>query len=145
MQTIPEAIAKTLREEGVSGLYSGLGSSLFGIAVTNGIYYAFCKSGLSIIGVERRSRPDMLPSFERRGNSKSSHQATDGHPFNPFDAFDRRRHRSWTPRWISHYSSHKPYMDSSSIPSNSINSRLPDIHNQSIRLDPLSSPHHRHR
>ena len=41
-QSIPEAIAKTLKTEGISGLYSGLSSSLFGIAVTNGVYYAFC-------------------------------------------------------------------------------------------------------
>ncbi|KAK4689127.1 solute carrier family 25 (peroxisomal adenine nucleotide transporter), member 17, partial [Tremellales sp. Uapishka_1] len=41
--TIPQAIAKTLKEEGLSGLYAGLNSSLFGIAVTNGVYYAFCQ------------------------------------------------------------------------------------------------------
>jgi hypothetical protein len=41
-QGIREAIAKTIQTEGISGLYSGLSSSLFGIAVTNGVYYAFC-------------------------------------------------------------------------------------------------------
>ena len=38
------ALQKTLKEEGLAGLYSGLDSSLFGIAVTNGVYYAFCTS-----------------------------------------------------------------------------------------------------
>lgn len=42
VQTIPEAISKTIKQEGIAGLYSGLSSSLFGIAVTNGVYYAFC-------------------------------------------------------------------------------------------------------
>jgi adenine nucleotide transporter 17 len=34
-----QAIAKTIKTEGVAGLYSGLGSSLFGIGLTNGVYY----------------------------------------------------------------------------------------------------------
>jgi adenine nucleotide transporter 17 len=37
------AIRKTIKEEGLSGLYSGLGSSLLGIIVTNGVYYGFCE------------------------------------------------------------------------------------------------------
>lgn len=41
--TIPQAITKTIKEEGISGLYDGLSSSLAGIAVTNGVYYAFCR------------------------------------------------------------------------------------------------------
>jgi hypothetical protein len=41
--TLPQAIAKTLQHEGISGLYSGLSSSLAGIAITNGVYYAFCE------------------------------------------------------------------------------------------------------
>ena len=40
--TIPQALAKTIKEDGISGLYDGLSSSLAGIAVTNGVYYAFC-------------------------------------------------------------------------------------------------------
>jgi len=36
---IVQAIAKTLKNEGLAGLYSGLGSSLFGIAITQGVYY----------------------------------------------------------------------------------------------------------
>lgn len=42
-QTVKEALVKAYIEEGIGGLYSGLGSSLFGIALTNGVYYAFCE------------------------------------------------------------------------------------------------------
>lgn len=31
--SLKDAITKTIKDEGISGLYSGLGSSLFGIAV----------------------------------------------------------------------------------------------------------------
>ncbi|KZO91349.1 mitochondrial carrier [Calocera viscosa TUFC12733] len=36
-----EALKQILREEGVSGIYSGLTSSLLGVAVTNGVYYYY--------------------------------------------------------------------------------------------------------
>ncbi|KAJ3067681.1 hypothetical protein HDU98_009117 [Podochytrium sp. JEL0797] len=36
-----EAFIKILKEEGVGGLYSGIESAMFGIAVTQGIYYGF--------------------------------------------------------------------------------------------------------
>ncbi|ORY22563.1 mitochondrial carrier domain-containing protein [Naematelia encephala] len=59
--TIPQAIAKTLKEEGVAGLYSGLSSSLFGIAVTNGVYYAFYEETRSIL-IGRRPKTSTSPS-----------------------------------------------------------------------------------
>ncbi|KAL1923646.1 uncharacterized protein VTP21DRAFT_8626 [Calcarisporiella thermophila] len=36
-----DALKKIIQREGFSGLYSGLDSALFGIAVTNGVYYYF--------------------------------------------------------------------------------------------------------
>ena len=42
MQSLKDALRKTWKTEGLSGLYSGLGSSLLGIVVTNGVYYGFC-------------------------------------------------------------------------------------------------------
>ncbi|CAG8437402.1 2815_t:CDS:2 [Diversispora eburnea] len=36
-----DAIAKILKNEGVGGLYSGLSSAIFGISITNGVYYYF--------------------------------------------------------------------------------------------------------
>nr|ODN91870.1 solute carrier family 25 (peroxisomal adenine nucleotide transporter), member 17 [Cryptococcus depauperatus CBS 7841] len=50
-----EALVKIIKEEGVSGIYSGLGSSLFGIAVTNGIYYAFYEEMRSMM-IRRRTK-----------------------------------------------------------------------------------------
>lgn len=60
--TITEAIAKTIKSEGISGLYSGLSSSLFGIAVTNGVYYAFYEEARSIL-LKRRKGPSNLSAL----------------------------------------------------------------------------------
>ncbi|CAG8627285.1 19602_t:CDS:2 [Dentiscutata erythropus] len=36
-----DAIIKIIKSEGISGLYSGVNSAIFGIALTNGVYYYF--------------------------------------------------------------------------------------------------------
>ncbi|WVR05496.1 hypothetical protein IAU60_002514 [Kwoniella sp. DSM 27419] len=54
---LTQAIQKTLKEEGISGLYSGLSSSLAGIAVTNGVYYAFYEETRSILLRRRANTP----------------------------------------------------------------------------------------
>ncbi|KAI0690864.1 mitochondrial carrier domain-containing protein [Cytidiella melzeri] len=36
-----KVVLDTIKHEGITGLYSGMGSSLLGIAVTNGVYYYF--------------------------------------------------------------------------------------------------------
>ncbi len=43
-QSLSNAVLKIAKEEGLEGLYSGLSSSLFGIAATNFVYYLFCES-----------------------------------------------------------------------------------------------------
>ncbi|WWC89668.1 uncharacterized protein L201_004593 [Kwoniella dendrophila CBS 6074] len=53
--TLIQAIQKTLEKEGLSGLYSGLSSSLAGIAITNGVYYAFYEESRSFL-LKRRSK-----------------------------------------------------------------------------------------
>ncbi|WVQ90436.1 hypothetical protein IAS59_004216 [Cryptococcus gattii] len=53
--TVKEALVKAYIEEGIGGLYSGLGSSLFGIALTNGVYYAFYEETRSAL-IRRRSK-----------------------------------------------------------------------------------------
>lgn len=50
--SLKDAIVQTVKKEGLSGLYSGLESSLFGIALTNGIYYVSSGAGMGN-GVER--------------------------------------------------------------------------------------------
>lgn len=60
--SIVSALQKTLKEEGLSGLYSGLDSSLFGIAITNGVYYAFYEEMRSLL-------------LRRRGTTSSSPHA----------------------------------------------------------------------
>ncbi|KAF8826710.1 hypothetical protein HHX47_DHR5001066 [Lentinula edodes] len=40
-KSVYQAVMEVLEREGVLGLYSGLSSSLLGIAVTNGVYYYF--------------------------------------------------------------------------------------------------------
>jgi len=42
--SIGEAIQRILHREGISGLYAGLDSALFGISVTNFVYY-YCTDG----------------------------------------------------------------------------------------------------
>jgi len=48
-----EAILDVIKSEGVTGLYSGLSSSLLGIAVTNGFYYYFYEGSREAILARR--------------------------------------------------------------------------------------------
>ncbi|CAD6565929.1 MAG: hypothetical protein TREMPRED_001919 [Tremellales sp. Tagirdzhanova-0007] len=59
--TIQQIIARTIKQEGLAGLYSGLSSSLFGIAVTNGVYYAFYEEMRTLL-MRRRSKVSSSPS-----------------------------------------------------------------------------------
>ncbi|KAG8905777.1 hypothetical protein FRB99_008256 [Tulasnella sp. 403] len=49
-----EVVVDVLKREGLSGLYSGLSSSLIGIAITNFVYYGFYEKSRDVIV---RSRP----------------------------------------------------------------------------------------
>ncbi|KAH6914933.1 peroxisomal membrane protein [Coprinopsis sp. MPI-PUGE-AT-0042] len=44
-----QAVVDIIKREGITGLYSGLDSSLLGIAVTNGVYYYFYERSREII------------------------------------------------------------------------------------------------
>lgn len=44
-----QAVLDTIKREGIAGLYTGLSSSLLGIAVTNGVYYYFYERSREII------------------------------------------------------------------------------------------------
>ncbi|CAE7179517.1 unnamed protein product [Rhizoctonia solani] len=57
-----EAVMDIIQTEGLRGLYSGLNSSLLGIAVTNGVYYFFYEKSRSVI----------LTSSPRKGNALST-------------------------------------------------------------------------
>lgn len=72
--SLKEALLKTIKEEGLSGLYSGLESSLVGIAITNGIYYVSAATGapLAICALTFSS------STKRR--ARSSSPAVPRHP-----------------------------------------------------------------
>ncbi|KAH7914313.1 peroxisomal membrane protein PMP47B [Hygrophoropsis aurantiaca] len=48
-KTITQAVIDIIKREGVLGLYSGLSSSLLGIAVANGVYYYFYERSRGII------------------------------------------------------------------------------------------------
>jgi len=48
-RSISQAVVDIIKREGVAGLYSGLSSSLLGIAVTNGVYYYFYERSRGII------------------------------------------------------------------------------------------------
>ncbi|KAF7968895.1 hypothetical protein HWV62_18292 [Athelia sp. TMB] len=48
-KTVYQAVLDIIKREGVLGLYSGLSSSLLGIAVTNGVYYYFYERSRAII------------------------------------------------------------------------------------------------
>jgi len=49
VHTVTEAVLETIKREGIVGLYSGLSSSLLGIAVTNGVYYYFYERSRGLI------------------------------------------------------------------------------------------------
>ncbi|KAI0750626.1 mitochondrial carrier [Daedaleopsis nitida] len=48
-KTVYEAVLEIIKREGVVGLYSGLKSSLLGIAITNGVYYYFYEGSRDLI------------------------------------------------------------------------------------------------
>ncbi|RIA87572.1 mitochondrial carrier domain-containing protein [Glomus cerebriforme] len=50
-----DTVVKILKNEGITGLYSGLNSAIFGIALTNGIYYYFYESTKFIFERNKRS------------------------------------------------------------------------------------------
>ncbi|CAG8503675.1 9395_t:CDS:10 [Cetraspora pellucida] len=50
-----DAIMKIIRIEGISGLYSGVNSAIFGIALTNGVYYYFYEWTKAVF--EKSARP----------------------------------------------------------------------------------------
>ncbi|KAH9055332.1 mitochondrial carrier [Lactarius vividus] len=57
------AMVDVLKREGFFGLYSGLNSSLLGIAITNGVYYYFYESSKGVI-VRSRSGSKALSTLE---------------------------------------------------------------------------------
>ncbi|KAJ7700057.1 mitochondrial carrier [Mycena rosella] len=48
-KSVYQAVLDIIKREGVLGLYSGLGSSLWGVAVTNGVYYYFYERSRGIV------------------------------------------------------------------------------------------------
>lgn len=59
-----EAVEKILEKEGLSGLYTGLRSALFGIGVTNGVYYYFYEAVKDLLEKARSGRPGPLTTAE---------------------------------------------------------------------------------
>ncbi|TFK75936.1 mitochondrial carrier [Pluteus cervinus] len=62
-KSVLQAILAIVKREGISGLYSGLNSSLLGIAVTNGVYYYFYERTRGVI-VNSRSGGEGLSTLE---------------------------------------------------------------------------------
>ncbi|KAN0097255.1 Mitochondrial carrier domain containing protein [Tylopilus felleus] len=55
-KTFAQVILDIIKREGVRGLYSGLSSSLVGIAITNGVYYYFYERSRAILLNSRTGR-----------------------------------------------------------------------------------------
>jgi len=53
-KSVYQAVVDIVKREGILGLYSGLNSSLLGIAVTNGVYYYFYERSRGIILASRK-------------------------------------------------------------------------------------------
>jgi len=53
-KSVYQAVVDIIKREGILGLYSGLNSSLLGIAVTNGVYYYFYERSRGIILSSRK-------------------------------------------------------------------------------------------
>lgn len=64
-KTTYQAVMDIIQSEGLRGLYSGLNSSLLGIAVTNGVYYFFYE----------KSRAALVASSPRKGNALSTSES----------------------------------------------------------------------
>jgi adenine nucleotide transporter 17 len=59
-----EAVKRILEREGISGLYTGLRSALFGIGVTNGVYYYFYETAKEVIDKARKNRVGPMTTAE---------------------------------------------------------------------------------
>ncbi len=59
-----EAVKRILEREGIAGLYAGLQSALFGIGVTNGIYYFFYEWSKELLGKARSRKAGPLTTAE---------------------------------------------------------------------------------
>ncbi|KZT52543.1 mitochondrial carrier [Calocera cornea HHB12733] len=59
-----DALARILRSEGISGIYSGLTSSLLGIALTNGVYYYYYELTKGAIIGRRAGKGKALSTLE---------------------------------------------------------------------------------
>ena len=59
-----EAVQKILEKEGLTGLYTGLRSALFGIGVTNGVYYYFYEAVKDIMEKARDGKLGPLSTGE---------------------------------------------------------------------------------
>ncbi|KAI5116955.1 hypothetical protein M0805_001928 [Coniferiporia weirii] len=63
-KSMSEVVADILKREGFAGLYSGLNSSLLGIAVTNGVYYYFYERSRAVILKARAGHLKALTTAE---------------------------------------------------------------------------------
>ncbi|KAF8913872.1 mitochondrial carrier [Gymnopilus junonius] len=59
-----QALLDIIKREGILGLYSGLGSSLLGIAITNGVYYYFYERSRDVILRSKHGRRKALDTLE---------------------------------------------------------------------------------
>ncbi|KAI0717964.1 mitochondrial carrier [Fomitopsis betulina] len=62
-KSVYEAVLDIVRREGILGLYSGLGPSLLGVAVTNGVYYYFYERSRGAI-LAHKQGPKGLSTLE---------------------------------------------------------------------------------
>ncbi|KAL0093995.1 mitochondrial carrier domain-containing protein [Phycomyces blakesleeanus] len=58
-----DALAKIIAKEGPKGLYSGLSSGIFGIAITNGVYY-YCYEAVKAIFEKTKPRGQSMSASE---------------------------------------------------------------------------------
>ncbi|ORY61192.1 mitochondrial carrier [Leucosporidium creatinivorum] len=63
-QSTRSAALKVIKEDGIVGLYDGLTSSLLGIAITNGIYYACFEETRSVLLRNKKSSRGTLTTLE---------------------------------------------------------------------------------
>lgn len=108
--SVPDAIRRIIQREGISGLYAGLDSAVFGISVTNFVYY-YCTPPSPTPQITISSLPPSNPVSTRvRMVSRRLRKGRPQIRSLSQQAHNPRSHGRWRPRRLRHRPHHQPHL-----------------------------------